>query len=70
MSTYLEHVQFEGATWRALKHHLEVKRNNKVGMLVASTDHDESNRIRGAINMLDELLALDKPTMQSANRGT
>lgn len=62
MQDYLQHIQFEGATWRALKHHLEVTKQNKIGLLVAESDHDKSNRIRGAIQVIDQLLALDKPT--------
>lgn len=69
MNDYLEHIQFDGATWKALKHHLELVKQNKVRLLVAAETHDESNRIRGAIQLLDQLVALDKPTMQSANRG-
>jgi ABC-type molybdate transport system ATPase subunit len=69
-SDYLQHIQFEGATWRAIKHHLEEVRANKVRLLVSSETHDESNRIRGAIQVLDQLIAMDKPTAMSANRGT
>lgn len=62
MDNYQDHIQFEGATWKALKHHLEVTREKKVGMLIGAKDHDTSNLIRGAIAVLDQLLALDKPT--------
>ena len=66
---YMDQIQFEGATWKALKHYLEQAREKKVKLLVSSDTHDESNRIRGAIQMLEQLIALDKPTAQSANRG-
>ncbi len=69
MNEYFEHIQFEGATWKALKHHLELMKQNKIRLLVSEETHDKSNRIRGAIEVLDSLLAMDKPTMQSANRG-
>lgn len=67
-SNYLEHIQFEGATWKALKHHLEVKRNNKLGLLLRSATWDDANKVKGAIAVLDELLALDKPTATTAVR--
>lgn len=69
MNDYLSHIQFEGATWRAFKSHLEKMKENKIRLLVSEDSHDKSNRIRGAIEVIDQLLALDKPTMQSANRG-
>lgn len=60
--------QYDGNTWQVLtKYLLEVKAN-KVGLLVASNDHDESNRIRGAISMINQILALEETAKQSQGR--
>lgn len=57
-------INFHGPDWARIKIHLEKKMEQKIGLLVASRDHDESNRIRGSITMIKEILALEN----SANR--
>lgn len=57
-------INFHGPDWARIKIHLEKKMEQKIGLLVASRDHDESNRIRGSVTMIKEILALEN----SANR--
>lgn len=65
MMNILENIPFEGATWQALRLHLEKTRENKVGLLLRAQTWEETNQIRGAIAVLDQLLALDKPLQAS-----
>jgi hypothetical protein len=57
MST--EYINFHGPDWARIKQYLEKKMEQKIGLLVGSRDHDESNRIRGSISMIKEILALE-----------
>lgn len=61
----LAHIQWEGATWKSLKLYLEDQRQKKIGLLIGAETHDRSNQIRGAIQVIDQLLALDKPGLNN-----
>lgn len=56
----VDHIDFEGPTWRALKMYLEQAKERKVAMLIGESTHDKSNQIRGSIGFIAELLALEK----------
>ena len=56
-------------TWKLMKAWLEKKKETKTSMLVGSKEHDESNRIRGALSVIDELLALEKAAILAARNG-
>lgn len=66
---FAQYLEFQGATWKTLKLWLEKKREIKIGMLVGAPTHDESNRIRGALSMLEEILALEKAANPAAYKG-
>lgn len=59
-----EHIMFAGRDWVVIKAFLLEQRDTKIGMLVSAVDHDKSNQIRGALAMIQTLLALEN----AANR--
>lgn len=63
-----EGIMFKGRDWELLKLYLAAEREKKVQMLVSATDHDTSNRIRGALGMIQALLALENAAEQAAQR--
>jgi hypothetical protein len=54
-----DHVNFHGPDWTAIKLYLEQVKENKIGLLIQAKDHDTSNQIRGALSMIQQLLALE-----------
>jgi len=56
-------------TWKLLKAWLEKKKETKIGLLIGSKDHDESNRLRGALSIIDELFAAEKAAILAAQKG-
>lgn len=63
-----ENFQYDGYQWQVLKQYLLGVKETKVGLLVKATDHDESNRIRGALSMLSQILALEETAKQLQGR--
>ena len=58
----------DATNWQVLKGYLLEVKESKIGLLVASTDHDESNRIRGAISLENQLLALEDAARNTPGR--
>jgi 1-aminocyclopropane-1-carboxylate deaminase/D-cysteine desulfhydrase-like pyridoxal-dependent ACC family enzyme len=56
---WLHDLEINGPTWRLLRVWAKEKKQQKIDLLVSSGSHDTSNQIRGAITMLNELLALE-----------
>ena len=56
---WLHELEINGPTWRLLRVWAKEKKQQKIDLLVSSGSHDTSNQIRGAITMLNELLALE-----------
>lgn len=63
-----EHINFHGRDWAALKMWLEQVKEKKIGLLVIEESHDKSNKIRGSLQLITELLALEKAANSAANR--
>lgn len=61
-------INFHGGDWAAIKTWLLDSKQKKMGLLVSATDHDTSNKIRGAITMIDELLRLEEAATKAAQR--
>lgn len=61
-------ITFKGRDWTLLKAYLEEQQKLKLQMLVSAVDHDSSNKIRGALGMIQTLLSLEKAAEQAANR--
>lgn len=60
MTNYSEVIDFNGPTWRAIKAWAEEKQAVKLKLLIGADSHDKSNQLRGSLQNLSELLALDK----------
>lgn len=57
-------INFAGSDWTIIKMYLEEQRKAKVGLLIGAKSHDDSNKVRGSLAMIDQLLSLEK----AANR--
>lgn len=70
MDTSLTHFNFYGPDWTVMKNYLERYRAVQVAKLIGSKDHDDSMRLRGAIQLIDLLLIEEKAALdRAANRG-
>ena len=59
-----QYINYNGQDWTALKLWLEGVQAQKIRLLVAATNHDESNKIRGSLAMIQQILALEpKPAV-------
>jgi hypothetical protein len=63
-----EHIMFGGRDWELIKAYLKEEQEQKIRMLVSATDHDTSNRIRGALSMIQALLSLETAADKAAKR--
>jgi AMMECR1 domain-containing protein len=63
-----EYINFNGPEWAVLKVWLENKQETQLGMLVSDVAHDQANKIRGALGLIREILALEKAAAQAATR--
>lgn len=59
-----EAIMFNGRDWQLLKAFLLAQRDSKLSMLVGATDHDTSNKLRGALGMIQTLLHLETAAEQ------
>lgn len=59
-----EYINFRGADWAVIKLYLEKMLQNKIGLLIGCTSHDDSNTIRGAISAIKQILALESAANQ------
>lgn len=63
-----EQIMFQGRDWQLIKAYLLAQREQKLGLLVGADSHDASNRYRGALSMIQTLLALETAAEQAAQR--
>jgi hypothetical protein len=63
-----EFISFEGRDWTVLKAWLQEMRNQKIGLLIQSENHDKSNQIRGSLAMIQQILQLENAAEQAAQR--
>lgn len=63
-----ETIFFAGEDWQKIKRWAAKQKEIKVGLLVSNGSHDESNKIRGSLLMLQQLLALENAAKQAATR--
>lgn len=61
----IENVNFNGPEWAAIERWLLSSREKKTALLVNSDSHDESNKIRGALMLITEILAQKKAAQSS-----
>lgn len=70
MSTKLQaFINFNGQEWHAIKRWLQEQKEVELQKLVASKNHEDSMRIRGAINKLDMLLNAEKDALIASQQG-
>jgi len=64
-----ETIYFKGEDWQKIKRWADKVEKQKVAFLVGTAcSHDEANRIRGALSMLKQLLALETDAAKAALR--
>lgn len=61
-----DYINFNGQDWNALKMWAERKKEIKIGLLVQADSHDKSNKIRGELSFITELLALEHAARKAA----
>ncbi len=62
----MEGINFHGPEWATIKGWLLKAKETKTDLLVGAEDHDKSNKLRGALSMINEILQLEKAAL---NRG-
>lgn len=61
-------VTLHGPEWLAVKEWLEVKHEHTVRRLIKAKTHDETQKLRGAIELIDELLFVEQDAAIAASR--
>lgn len=65
-------ISLYGPDWLAIKEWLQIEREHLVSKIIADKDQDETNKLRGAIELIDKLLFVEKDAEIAAasNQGT
>lgn len=63
-----EAINYQSVDWQRFEMYLKALKEQKVGLLVSSSTHDQSNKIRGSIELIQTLLALPKAAEMAARR--
>lgn len=63
-----EYIMFAGRDWQIIKTWLTEQQEQKIGLLIAATNHDKSNEYRGALSMIRQVLALETAAELAAKR--
>lgn len=66
MTDFSKFIEFQGVTWKNLKLYLEDLKKTKLDLLVSADTHDKSNQVRGAISVINQILALENNAANSA----
>lgn len=70
MATNLtNYINFNGQEWQAIKRWLQEQKEVELQKLIASKTHEDSMRVRGAINKLDMLLNAEKDANIASQQG-
>lgn len=62
------HISMHSPEWAVLKQWANRERELLVQKLVKTDSHDKSNKLRGAIEFIDQLLAVEKDAAIAASR--
>ena len=57
---FAQYLEVNSPTWKILKLWLEEKKKVKTDLLISADTHDKSNQIRGSLQFINEILALEK----------
>lgn len=64
-----EHISFNGRDWVVLKAWLNEVKENKIGLLIRADTQEKSDKIRGTLAFIQEILALEKAATNAAAQG-
>ncbi len=59
-------IAFQGRDWMLLKHYLQQQQATKISMLLSEESHDKSNKIRGSLQVIQQILALEDAAQRAA----
>lgn len=62
-------MNFHSADWIRLKTYLTEMHSTKIRQLVGSSDHDQSNVLRGELRFIERLLAAEEAAKKAATQG-
>jgi hypothetical protein len=51
-------INFNSYEWQVIEKWLEEQKKAKIGLLIADSTHDKTNQVRGALQMINQILAL------------
>lgn len=51
-------INFSSYEWQVIESWLLEQKEAKIGLLIGADSHDKSNQVRGALQMLNQILAL------------
>lgn len=63
-----KYINFGGSEWTALRMWLKEKQEQKIALLISSDNADVSNKLRGSIGFIRELLAVEDAASKAANK--
>ena len=58
-----------GPDWAVIKEWLEIEREHELSKLLNAKSHDDSQKHRGAITMIDKLLGVEKDAKIASQQG-
>lgn len=61
-------ISLYGPDWLAIKEWLDIEREYRLSKLLNAETHDESQKHRGAIQMIDKLLFVEKDAEIAASK--
>lgn len=61
---FAQYLELNSPTWKTFKLWLEEKKKVKTDLLIGETTHDKSNQIRGSLQFINEILALEQAALQ------
>lgn len=65
---FAKNLDVNSPTWKVIKMWLEDKKKVKTDLLIAADTHDKSNQIRGSLQFITEILALEKAATSTDGR--
>lgn len=64
---YAKDINFGGRDWILIKATLKQLKETKVGLLIGARTQEQSDKIRGALGLIDHLLALEDAAKRPQN---
>ena len=68
-TTYPERkINYYGSDWAAIKEWLLEAKERKIGLLIQADTNDKTNQVRGALSIIQEILALEDAAARAKGR--